>query len=147
MQEDFRYRKCGSIVSSRGLSTSWIAIVHRFWCRGVRVRRCWAVRLHINVAELPEAGGLVQDWQEIVIWPNLGNFWVCCSILDITLATSIRFAHITQIWKDLFGAHVVATQLRSVHLVSSPKICCFPFQKPNFRFFFLSIYGNFSCIV
>jgi hypothetical protein len=28
-----------------------------------------------------------------------------------------------------------------------PKIHCFPFEKPNFRLLFFSIYGNFSFIV
>jgi hypothetical protein len=55
--------------------------------------------------------------------------------LAITLATSIRFAHMTPIWKARFGVHIVATELCSVCLVSSPEIRCFPFQNPNFRYF------------
>jgi hypothetical protein len=58
-----------------------------------------------------------------------------CSDLAITLTTSIRFARMTPIRKALFGAHAVAIELRSVRLVSSPKIRCFPCQNPNFRFF------------
>jgi hypothetical protein len=106
------------------------------WCRGVRARWCWAVRLHIDDAELPGVGRSAQDWQEIVIWPNWGNFWVRCSILAITLATSIRFVHMIPIRKALFGAHIVAIEICLVNLISSPKIHYFPFQNPNFRYFF-----------
>jgi len=81
--------------------------------------------LHIDGAELPGTGRSAQNWQEIIILSNWGDFWVRCSILAITLATSIRFTHMTQIQKALFGAHVVATQLRSVRLVSSPKSAVF----------------------
>jgi hypothetical protein len=108
-----------------------------WWYRRIRVRWRWAVKLHINGAEIPGAGRSAQNWQEIVIWPNWSNFRVRCSNLAITLATSIRFAHMTPIQKAIFGAHAVATELCSVRLVSSPKIRCFPFQNPNFRYIFL----------
>jgi hypothetical protein len=120
--------------------------VQTCWCRRIWVWWCWVVRLHNNGPEILGAGGSAQNWQEIVIWLNLGNFRVHCSNLAITLATSIRFAHMTPIQKALFGAHVVATELCSVRLVLSPKIRCFPCQNPNFRYFF-SIYGNFSFII
>jgi hypothetical protein len=67
--------------------------------RRIRVRWRWAVRLHINGAKIPGAGRSVQNWQEIVIWPNWGNFQMRCSNLAITLVTSIRFAHMTPIRK------------------------------------------------
>jgi hypothetical protein len=117
-----------------------------FWCRRIRVWWSWAVRLHNNGAEIPGAGGSAQNWQEIVIWPNWGNFWVRCSNLVITLATSIHFAHMTPIRKALFGAHVMATQLCSVRLVSSPKIRCFPCQSPNFRYFFFPFMVTFRLL-
>jgi len=70
---------------------------------------------------------------------------VRCSILVITLITSIRFTHITPIQKALFGVHVMATKLCSMRLVSSPKFAIF--ISKNLILDFFSIYGNFSFIV
>jgi hypothetical protein len=76
-------------------------------------------------------------WQEIMIWLNWGNFRVRDSILAITLATSIRFAHMTPIRKSLFGAHVMATELCSVCIVSSPKSAVFLSKTIILDIFFL----------
>jgi len=103
----------------------FIIFILCYWCRGIWVRRYWAVKLYIDGAELLGAGRSAQDWQEIVIWPNWGKFWVRDSILVITLAMSVRFAHMTLIWKALFGVHVMATKPHSVRLVSSPKSTVF----------------------
>jgi len=46
----------------------------------------------------------------------------CSSKSTLSFATSIRIAHMTIIWKALFGANVVASELCSMRVVFWPKI-------------------------
>jgi hypothetical protein len=71
---------------------------------------------------------------EILVQTKNATACACGSKLGITFATSIRIAHMTQIWKSFFGAHVMATQLRSMR-VFRPKIQSFSPLNPYFKLF------------